>query len=174
MAIATYKKIASVTVGAGGSAIMEFTNIPQTYSDLVLFISARSARAVENRDDALITFNSNAANYTNRVIRGSGSATLSQGGSTSSALSRMDTTATGATANTFGNHFIYIPNYGGSTNKSISIDATMENNATESFMYINAGLWSNTSAISSITIKPEISTWVQHSTATLYGIVNSN
>lgn len=169
----TYVLIATVTVSTSTAASMEFTNISSSYDDLHLVISARSARAVENRDDVFITFNGSTANYSNRVIRGSGSAVTSQTGSTASSFSRMDTTAAGATASTFGSHSIYIPNYRGSTNKSVSIDATMENNATESFSYLNAGLWSDTAAITSISLKPEVSSWVQHSSAYLYGIKKS-
>jgi hypothetical protein len=48
----------------------------------------------------------------------------------------------------------------------------MENNATLSLMNLAAGLWSNTSAITSIKITA-VGTFEQYSTATLYGIKNS-
>jgi hypothetical protein len=38
----TYEIISSVTVGAGGAAYIEFTNIPQTYTDLNLVFSGRN------------------------------------------------------------------------------------------------------------------------------------
>jgi len=47
-------------------------------------------------------------------------------------------------------------------------------NATAAIAVLGAGLWSNTAAITSITLFPENGTaWVQHSSATLYGIKNT-
>lgn len=37
----TYKKIATVTVGSGGTTSIQFTNIPNTYTDLVVMASLR-------------------------------------------------------------------------------------------------------------------------------------
>jgi hypothetical protein len=79
-----------------------------------------------------------------------------------------------ATSSTFGNGELYIPNYAGSTNKSYSADSVAETNATATFMYLTAGLWSNTAAINSITMTPQGgSNFVQYTTATLYGISKS-
>jgi hypothetical protein len=41
----TYEIIASVTVGSGGAANIEFTSIPATYTDLVVLFSARTDRS---------------------------------------------------------------------------------------------------------------------------------
>jgi len=57
-----------------------------------------------------------------------------------------------ATANTFGNGSLYIPNYAGATNKSLSFDSVAENNATSAWLQITAGLWSSTAAITRITL----------------------
>jgi hypothetical protein len=38
----TYEAIATVEVGSGGAADIEFTSIPGTYTDLVVKVSARS------------------------------------------------------------------------------------------------------------------------------------
>jgi hypothetical protein len=78
-----------------------------------------------------------------------------------------------STANTFGNVAIYIPNYTSSNNKSISVDGVGENNATTAFADLYAGLWANSSAITSITLYNIISDFAEFSTATLYGIKNS-
>ena len=37
----TYTALASVTVGSGGAANIEFTSIPGTYTDLVMLVSLR-------------------------------------------------------------------------------------------------------------------------------------
>jgi hypothetical protein len=167
----TFTKIASVTVGAGGAASMDFTSIPATYTDLCIKLSGRSARAGQQADNLFITFNSTTTGYTMKAILGNGSAASSVGYSSRYASFAVD--ATGSTANVFSNHEIYIPNYAGSTNKSYSADSVSENNATAAQSDLVTGLWSNTAAITAISLLPEVSTWVQYSTATLYGIRNS-
>ncbi len=152
---------------------MSFTSIPATYTDLCVMVSGRSARAA-TRDELMIRFNSDTGNnYSYRTVGGDGSTAFSQSGSGVSAILRGDMPASTATANTFGSACIYIPNYAGSTNKSLSSDDAMENNATSSYLTLRAGLWSNTAAITTVTVLPEVSTFVQYSTATLYGIKNS-
>jgi hypothetical protein len=78
----------------------------------------------------------------------------------------------GNTASTFSNIEIYIPNYAGSTNKSFSIDAVGENNATAAYAGLVAGLWSTSSAITAISIA-STTLFAEFSTATLYGISNT-
>jgi hypothetical protein len=80
----------------------------------------------------------------------------------------------GCTANTFGNGEIYIPNYAGSTQKSVSADAVAENNsATYIYSALNAGLWTGTAAITSIKLLIPSYNFVQYSTAYLYGVSNA-
>ena len=169
----TYTAIATVTVGSGGASTIEFTSIPGTYTDLVIVLSARSARTSETRDSVELSFNNNTTGYTTRTVRGSGSGVDSNTGYSSSSIQRADVNATNSTANSFSNISFYIPNYAGSNNKSVSIDSVFENNATDAWQVLAAGLWSNTAAITSIKLGLEISTFVQYSTATLYGIKNT-
>ena len=166
----TFVKIATVTVGAGGAANIEFTSIPSTYTDLCLKFSLRSA---DTSTLSAITFNndSSISNYSQKRLYGDGSTATSDTSTSLGYLSPIGADASGYTANSFGNAEIYIPNYAGSTNKSVSIDAVLESNlATGVFATLTAGLWSQTSAITSIKFAPFSTTFVQYSTATLYGI----
>lgn len=169
----TFVKIATVTVGSGGAANMDFTSIPSTYTDLVLKVSTRTNLS-NSVDDLMIQFNSNTgSNYPYRQLYGTGSATGSGTATITGAYIGTCTAAT-ATASTFGNLESYIPNYAGSTNKSVSSDAVSENNATAGFQNFVAALWSNTAAITSIRILSLNSgSFVQYSTATLYGILKA-
>jgi hypothetical protein len=137
-------------------------------------VSGRTARA--NVGDGLkITFNGSASSYTGRSLAGNGSTAFSEtntdstGGSAYLYGGQID--GASATSSTFGNLEIYIPNYAGSANKSLSIDGVMENNATDARSALVAGLWSNTDAITSIKLESFTSNnFVQYSTASLYGI----
>jgi hypothetical protein len=162
-------QIASVTVGSGGSTSIEFTSIPQTYTDLVVKTSLRSNRAVSRQDNPVIRFNSSTSNYTIRRLYGDGSSVAS---ATNTKIYLGNCPSGDATANTFGNIEIYIPNYTTSNNKSVSIDGVQEDNQTSAYAEIGAGLWSDASAITSVKLELDDTSraFVQHSTATLYGI----
>lgn len=170
--MATFVKIATVTVGAGGAASIEFTSIVGTYTDLAVKYSLRTDR-VDTVSALRLTFNSSATSYSNRMIEGNGASAASYtGGSTYIDLGYAP--AANATASTFNNHEIYLPNYSSANNKSVSIDAVQENNTTTAYANLIAGLWSNSAAITSIKVVPSTAVnFVQYSTATLYGISKS-
>jgi hypothetical protein len=164
----TFTKIASVTVGAGGAATMDFTSIPATYTDLYLLISSRTAKSGVDGGDYLY-INGVSTNRTGRRIYATGSGSASDQPSDQSGFSNGNTT----TANTFSNSSIYIPNYAGSTFKSMSYDSVTENNATTAWSMLGANLWSSTAAINRLTLYPDTPNYLQYTTATLYGIKNS-
>ena len=166
----TYVAIATTTVGAGGASSIDFTSIPQTYTDLAIQISVRGTLNAGSQV-IYLQFNNDttSANYQYIRLLGSGSAASSASGSDYI----VDVTqGDNATASTFGSEFIYIPNYAGSNYKSVSNDFVGENNATLAYMGFMAFLWKSTSAISSIKLSSNGS-FKQYTTATLYGIKNS-
>jgi len=167
----TYTLIGSNTVGSGGAASVTFSSIPATYTDLVVKLSARTTRAYLE-DSVFLRFNSDSAsNYVRRNIYSDGATVASGGGSYTS----IDFYVCGdtATASTFGNAEIYIPNYTGANYKSVSFDGVTENNATTALSLLEAGIWNSTSAITSISLTPNAGTFKQYSTFTLYGISNA-
>ena len=168
----TYTLISSVTVGAGGASSIDFTSIPSTYTDLVIRTSIRGSNAA-NYNFANITFNGSGSGYSARTLEGNGSAASSYLGSGSAITVVLGVGASSTTASTFSNGDIYIPNYAGSTNKSISVDTVNESNVTAILADLHAGLWANTAAITSISLGAVSGTWQQYSTAYLYGIKNS-
>lgn len=170
----TFVKIASVTVGSGGASSIDFTSIPATYTDLQLVFSGRSAKS-DTTDTFKLTFNNNTSNnYTRREIEGDGATAASYAETTTSGFLYIYTPANTGTASTFGNCNIYIPNYAGSNNKSFSVDNVIERNATTAYACLMAGLWANTSAITSVKLESMNSqNLVQYSTAVLYGIKSS-
>lgn len=171
----TYEAIATVTVGSGGAATIDFQNIPGTYTDLILKFSGRDSGTAAV---FYTNFNNNTSSvYSWRALYGTGTAAASESASSQQQISVSNPANinwSSNTANTFSNFEMYIPNYAGSNNKSVSIDLVTENNATDANQVLQAALWANTAAITRITLDiPGANTFVQHSTATLYGIKNT-
>lgn len=163
--------IQTVTVGSGGATQMEFASIPATYTDLLLVISARSGSA---GDTLWARFNNDTSNAcTTRWLVGDGSSASSSnsGGNT---FIRLGTITSGDTANTFNNFQMYVPNYAGSDQKSVSVDAVNENNATTAYQRITAGIWPVTSAITNIIISNNGASISEYSSASLYGILKGS
>jgi|LakMenEpi03Aug12_release.lakeMendotaPanAssembly.Ray.scaffolds.fasta_scaffold272225_2 hypothetical protein len=174
--MATYTLIQQITVGSGGSATIEFTSIPQTYTDLLLKLSVRSTASGAHGGGAQMIFNnSTATNYSFRNLRGAGSGTPGGGAGTAQAYIRVTNNhpTAGNTASTFCNSEIYIPNYTSSLAKTTSENNTEENNTTEAYIQIVNGAWSLTNAITNIKLTSEATLFAQHSTAYLYGISNA-
>lgn len=165
--------IASATVGAGGAANIDFNSIPQTYTDLTLVVSARMSTNYF-ADNFGIRFNGTTSTYSERTLRAIPAVSSA---SYTGQTYIFQTAATGATAtaSTFGNTIITIPNYTGATNKTVSIEAVSENNGTNNYMYLTAGLWSSTSAITSISLVGYgAPTFQEYSTAYLYGTLKGS
>jgi hypothetical protein len=166
--------IQTVTVGAGGAASIEFGasgTLPQTFTDLYLVTSLRSNRSSPDTEDSVkIEFNNVTTGYNGRWLRGDGANTNSNTFSTAFFLQNQN--AGGTTSNIFSNANVYVPNYTSSNNKCLSVDTVNENNGTTAWALIVAGLWSNTAAITSVKLTPNVGTgFLQYSSASLYGIL---
>lgn len=168
----TFVKISSTTVGAGGVSSVTFSSIPQTYTDLQFLISSRA-------DNSNVygwysyTFNGSSSGITSLWIEGSGTAVSP--GTFTTAMLAGSSTGNASTANTFGNSSIYIPNYTVSKSKNSLTEDVGENNGTASYQDLVSNVWSNTSAITSVTFVPQTGTGTfrQYSTFTLYGILKA-
>lgn len=165
----TFELISSTTIGVGGASSYTFTAIPSSYTDLVLKMSTReNTTGIRNLE---VWFNSNTTSYSGKVVYGTGSAT----GSDTITTQRIGINEpSNFTSSTFNNFEIYIPNYAGSNNKAYVSDSVNENNATLAYAVINAAYWSNTAAITSISIAPQSgASFVENSTFYLYGVKSS-
>lgn len=152
-----------------------FSNIPQTgYTDLKLVYSGRTDRSGAITSDIYLQFNGiTTATYSFKRIYGTGTGSPASDGLTNNAQGGFAGAADGAsgTANTFSNAEVYIPNYVGGSAKAWSVDAVTEHNGTGVLTTLQAGLWSGTSAITSITVKDyNAANWVAGSTFSLYGV----
>lgn len=167
----TFTKISSVTVGSGGASSIDFTSIPQTYTDLKIIASLRLSSGGDG--NLFFKFNNSTASVSWKGLYGDGSAAGSNSSTSTGLLGGIITGATN-TASVFGSAEIYIPNYTSSSNKSASANSVSENNATSAYIFNANSLWSNTSAITRVTLYEGANvSFAQNSTATLYGILKA-
>jgi hypothetical protein len=169
----TFELIASTTVGSGGAADITFSSIASTWTDLCLELSSRATGAGANGINVKLQFNGDTgSNYSYRRIYGQSTTVASTNATGTFNISGISV-AGADTANTFSNNAIYIPNYAGSTQKSYSVDGVAENNSAFGFLTLIAGLWTSTSAITSIKLTNDGYNFAEYSTAYLYGIKSS-
>lgn len=171
----TYKLIASNTLSTSLSTV-SFFNIPPIYKDLLLKANTRDDYA-DFSSPMRIRFNENSdILYSETYLLGWPSPTnpISGKQSSQSLLTIVPAeNSNSATANTFSNSEIYIPNYAVRQNKTISSFGVPETNSVPSYPYlgISAGLWKNIDTITSITFIPGNGTvFSSGSSFFLYGI----
>jgi len=163
----------TVTVGSGGSGGVNFTNIPQTYTDLVI----KASVAVTSNGfipDLFMSFNNNISTtlYSDTILLGTGSATGSNNNANNNVARVGLVNYPTYTSNTFASVDIYIPNYTGSNYKSIISDSVTENNGTTSYPRISANLWRSTAAINEVDFLTDGGvSFIQYSKFSLYGVL---
>jgi len=174
----TYVLIASNTLGSSAASVT-FSNIPDTYTDLILKWSSRAATDTAPASMG-IKLNpdtgNNSATYV-RVAAGNTPESFRRSGTESGnyLYDRFTSVASDETSNTFSNGEIYIPSYTASANKPVSLFTVNETNATSTLFSPNvgAGLWRNTTAITSISIQQLSGNLAAGTSVFLYGIKNS-
>lgn len=166
-----YELIEHRVLSTNASSIT-FSNIPQTYTDLYLVVSARSTRTDQGPRSVLaVQFNGVTTGYSYRRLFGIPTlATGSDNGSGADSFLLGYQSSNATTANTFGNASLYLPNYTSNQNKSGNSESVGEGNESPVGLAIQSNLWSNTAAITSLTIYDPSYNLMQNSSATLYGV----
>lgn len=171
----TYKALATVAVGAGGAGSITFSNIPQTYTDLIVKVSGRSsANGGIARQTMYVSINGVTTNSKwVWAIGFDSNATNPQSGTSN--IFGWSTDA-GATANIFSNVEFSIANYANAhLNKVLHIDNAIENNSTTRWVAgLVTGVRELTTPVTSLVLSNENGNFVEHSTATLYGVFNAD
>ena len=172
--MATTYKILDKSILGSDQASLTFSSLgtySTDYTDLKIVASIRGAIADTIRG-VYISINGSTSSFSQKYLRGYNT------GTDSGSIARFsgDANAANSTANTFSSFEFYFPNFSSSNNKSYSVDWASENNSGGSFacdMGFIAGLWSNTSAITSITLAFDSGNILSGSSFYLYGIKNS-
>jgi len=171
----TMTHITTTTVPTAAYSVT-MASIPQTYTDLMIVVSARSDYGV-SAHEMQFAINSITSGYSNKMMY-TNSGTSVASASASNAFYTWGGAVVGSisASNTFSNCVAYLPNYSSTTAaKSVSVDATAENNGTASIIWINSGLNTTTAAITSLTFYcwQSFINFVPGTTFALYGIKNS-
>lgn len=164
----SYYQIATTTVGAGGSSGISFTSIPATYTHLqVRGIWAHSTTNVA----AVIGFNSATSPYTQHVLTGNGTTISAGSNTTGDGITGVGMTiASPSSSGSFGSSVVDILDYL-NTNKPKTVRVfTGQDVNGAGIVRMYSGLWVNNTAISSIQITPNSSTFNQYTSFALYGI----
>jgi len=162
----TYVLIASQVLGSSANTVT-FSSIPSTYKDLVIRISARDTVTGTAYAESYGKPNNQTASASVRNLRTITGNTVTS--NSDSPTSVFYSTSSSATASTFSNAEIYVPNYTVSQYKQSSLFSVTENNALQMAIAVGASLWQNTTSISSYVIKAQGSFDVG-SSFYLYGI----
>ena len=168
-----YDSIATTTVGGGGSATVTFSSIPSTYTHLQVRVTAQSARA-----NAIDYFNmrvnsDTGSNYYAHLLYGNGTSASAYATGTDTKLDFSQWVASSATS-VFGTAVIDVLDYA-DTNKNKTVRCLNGYDANGSgITQLASGLWTNTSAITSLSFYFSNANVAQYSSFALYGIKGGN
>lgn len=171
LAGADFESIATVTVGSGGAADVEFTSISSTYQHLQLRLVARSDAAATGNTGLVLRFNADTgSNYATHLLYGDGSSALASASSSSSSIVAGNIIRDNETASIFSGIVIDVLDYASST-KATTVRCVGAYDANGSGLAtLRSGLWTSTNAVTSLKLTLGGGNFKQHSTAALYGI----
>jgi hypothetical protein len=172
----TFTQIGAAQVaGSGGAASFVFSSIPQTYTDLVVYLTARISTnpATAGINRVKMQINSTTTSYDNRLLFSLGVGTPGAATGTDQ-ITFFYSNASDSTAGYWSNTMIYISNYANNLNKLWSLESVAEsNNNNQGMLAISGGILSNTAAITTLTIaNSDPTNFNEFSTAYLYGVSN--
>lgn len=165
----TYEPIATTTLTAG-TASVTFSNIPQTYTDLVLVANIRISGT--GGEGIGIRFNNDSgSNYSYTRVFASTSA-VSDVGTNLTSTDGGYFPGSDSSSSLFDPGIYQIMNYSNTTTNKMVITRWNNNqNPGTTHVGFNAGLWRSTAAITSVTLaKDGGKTFVSGCSFTLYGI----
>lgn len=166
-----FESIATVTVGSGGAANVEFTSIAADWTHLQVRAIHHGTTTSSNQPAIKLTFNSVTSNYAWHGLEGSGTSAYAYAmGASTDAIYIYSTPANTYSASTFGAHIIDILDYA-NTNKYKTVRSLGgEDDNGKGYISFNSGLHQSTSAITSIKFTPALGNFSQYSHFALYGI----
>jgi hypothetical protein len=180
----TYESIATVTVGSGGSASVDFTSIPSDYTHLQIRGILQTNRSSYIVDLTTVQFNNDTgANYSSHNLYGGYNTTpnVNTDANTSASDMAFHGLNSGVGANIFNAVVMDILDYA-NTNKyktvrnlqGFDVNGTVGTGSLGGTIALSSGSWRNTNAVTSVKISMIDGTlFNQYSSLALYGIKGS-
>lgn len=160
--------IVPIAYADGRDADMEFTNIPQTYQDLMLIINVRDKLIAGPRTSIYFGANGSATvgDYIWTSMYGDGSSMTADRSSTNQ-WSAAGVPGYNATAGEYSTVIIHLLDYKNTNKFKTMLQRSAEDSAGSGIVSLHHGLWKQTAAISSLQLR---NTFQTGSKVTLYGI----
>ena len=160
--------IVPIAFADGADSAIDFTNIPQTYQDLMLVINVRDKLIPGPRTSIYWGVNGSAVNgdYIWTSIYGDGTSMTSDR-SSANQWSASGVPGYNATAGEYSAVVIHILNYKNTTNFKTMYQRSAEDSAGAGIVSLHHGTWKQTAAITSLNLR---NTFQTGSKVTLYGI----
>jgi hypothetical protein len=169
----TFTLIGSSTLSSNAAGV-DFTSIPNTYTDLILYASTRNVGFVE--EWIQVGFNNNTTSYSD-ILMWCDEGTFRSAVPGDQPPFSGSLAQNGSASNTWSNNSVYIPNYQSSLGKSMTGHSyQVSTSQSRSYWGFHGNKWANTSAITTINIKTRQSpnaAILAGSTFYLYGIKNT-
>ena len=170
----SYESIATVSVGSGGAASVEFTSIASTWTHLQIRYLAQTTTSGTGSDNLWISFNSDTTytNYRRHYLYGDGSSVSAGTGQSSSTYGALGFASRAGSTSIMGAGVVDILDYT-STNKHKTIRSLSgkdSNGAGEIVFYSSLWFPSTIAAITSIKIQSESNNLSNYSHFALYGV----
>ena len=164
-----YESIATVTVGVGGAASVDFTSIAGTYKHLQI----RGIGRITSGSYAQVLFRLNGITtntYGGHYLFGDGSTTSTTANLSTSATLGGVISGSSQTSGIFGALVTDILDYTNTNKlKTIRTFSGVDGNGS-GYSWLSSGLNGATTAVTSVTLIPESSTFAQNTTFALYGV----
>jgi hypothetical protein len=157
--MSTYTPIASQTLGSAAASIT-FSSIPQGYTDLILIVSA--GETVTNYSYSIVLNSDTSSNYSYTQMYGNGSSASSNRGSNETKVSLYGINS--------GTSIVQFQNYSNTT----TYKSALSRGGNNANVVVRAHLWRSTSAINSMLITADGTSFTTGSTFSLYGIQVGN
>jgi hypothetical protein len=167
-----FESIATVTVGSGGAANIEFTSIGTDWQHLQLRGLLRTTTANTGLDDVRLQLNSvTTTSYAYHTLEGNGSSASASNGSSLSSIGRATyAPRANATASAFLGIVVDILDYAASSKTRVVRTLAGADLNGSGAVLVGSGFLNSTTAVSSIKLFPEANNFVQYSTLALYGV----
>ena len=169
----SYESIATVTVGGGGAADVEFTSIPATYTHLQLRAIVKNS--ANTNEAILFRFNGDTAtNYSFHRLFGDGSSASAYGEANVSYAGQASSANTQAPQNNMYSALIYdVLDYANTNKYKTARGLSGKDFNGSGNISLFSGNWRNTAAVTSLTIVPDSDNFAEYSQFALYGIKGS-